>query len=146
MFSTIVVGATGSESAPRAVEAAAGLAERFDAQLHLVSVVKTPALVAAASDGGAITAAAEWEAEARTHEEQGLRTVIEQLERRGLHVRAHVAGGDPSAVLCEVAQREGADLIVVGNRGMKGARRVLGSVPNSVSHHACCSVLIVNTA
>ena len=45
----------------------------------------------------------------------------------------------------KVADHVGADLIVVGNRGMKGVRRVLGSVPNSVAHSANCSVLIVDT-
>ena len=44
-----------------------------------------------------------------------------------------------------VAVEEGADLIVVGSKGMQGARRVLGSVPNKISHHAPCDVLIVNT-
>jgi nucleotide-binding universal stress UspA family protein len=39
-----------------------------------------------------------------------------------------------------------ADMIVVGNRGMSGAKRMLGSVPNKVSHHATCEVLIVPTA
>jgi nucleotide-binding universal stress UspA family protein len=46
-----------------------------------------------------------------------------------------------------VAETEGADLIVVGNKGMTGARRfLLGNVPNKVSHHAPCSVLIVRTS
>jgi nucleotide-binding universal stress UspA family protein len=49
------------------------------------------------------------------------------------------------AAVCEVASTVDADLIVIGNRGMTGARRVLGSVPNSVAHHASCSVLIVET-
>jgi nucleotide-binding universal stress UspA family protein len=44
-----------------------------------------------------------------------------------------------------VAEEVGADLVVVGNRGMKGARRVLGSVPNTIAHGATCSVLIADT-
>ena len=145
MFTTIVVGASGSDTAVRAVEAAADLAGRFDATLHLVAVVRTPALVAAGGDGGAIAAASQWEVEARAHEEDGLRGLAEALAGRGLEVRTHVSDGDPASVLCSVAQREKADVIVVGNRGMKGARRILGSVPNSVSHQAPCSVLIVST-
>jgi nucleotide-binding universal stress UspA family protein len=44
------------------------------------------------------------------------------------------------------ATLRGADLIVVGNKGMTGAKRfLLGSVPNKVSHHAPCSVLIIRT-
>jgi nucleotide-binding universal stress UspA family protein len=44
-----------------------------------------------------------------------------------------------------IADEEGAQMIVVGNRGMTGAKRVLGSVPNYVSHHANCDVVIVRT-
>jgi nucleotide-binding universal stress UspA family protein len=57
----------------------------------------------------------------------------------------HAAAGQPAEALTGVADREAADLIVVGNKGMKGARRVLGSVPNDVAHRATCSVLIVDT-
>ncbi|MGH2812249.1 MAG: universal stress protein, partial [Actinomycetota bacterium] len=54
--------------------------------------------------------------------------------------------GDPADTICEVARREGVDLIVVGNKGMSGARRVLlGSVPNKVSHTADSDVLIART-
>ena len=52
---------------------------------------------------------------------------------------------DPGDALLEVAQAVGAELIVVGNRGMAGAGRVLGSVPNKVSHAARCNVMIVFT-
>jgi nucleotide-binding universal stress UspA family protein len=55
-----------------------------------------------------------------------------------------VGQGAASAIL-GIAESEDADLIVVGNRGMTGARRVLGSVPNSVAHGARCAVLIVPT-
>ncbi len=57
----------------------------------------------------------------------------------------HAAAGEPADSLTAIAAQEGADLIVVGNKGMKGARRVLGSVPNDVAHKASCSVLIVDT-
>ncbi|MBI4260813.1 MAG: Rieske 2Fe-2S domain-containing protein [Actinobacteria bacterium] len=59
---------------------------------------------------------------------------------------AFVRQGDPSREICAVAEREGHDLVVVGNRGMAGARRyVLDSVPNRVSHRARCDVLIAKT-
>jgi nucleotide-binding universal stress UspA family protein len=58
----------------------------------------------------------------------------------------HPATGAPADVIVTIATREHADLIVVGNKGMKGSRRVLGSVPNSIAHHAPCSVLIVDTS
>ncbi len=54
--------------------------------------------------------------------------------------------GDPADAILNVAEEANADLIVVGNKGMTGARRfLLGSVPNKVSHHAPCSVIIVRT-
>ncbi len=54
--------------------------------------------------------------------------------------------GDAADAILDIAEEQKADLIVVGNKGMTGATRfLLGSVPNKVSHHAPCSVLIVRT-
>ena len=54
--------------------------------------------------------------------------------------------GDPVDVLLDVASERGVDLIVIGNKGMTGARRYwLGNVPNKISHHATTSVMIVRT-
>jgi nucleotide-binding universal stress UspA family protein len=63
----------------------------------------------------------------------------------GVEARSHTLTGDPADALLEVARQENADLIVVGNHGMHGVKRVLGSVPNKVSHNARCSVLIACT-
>ena len=60
-------------------------------------------------------------------------------------IETHARFGSPAEVLCDIAAHLQADLIVVGNKGMQGGRRFLGSVPNTVSHHAPCSVLIVDT-
>lgn len=58
----------------------------------------------------------------------------------------HARKGDPADAILDVAQEQDAALIVVGNKGMTGTRRLLlGSVPNNVAHHAPCSVLIVRT-
>jgi nucleotide-binding universal stress UspA family protein len=62
-----------------------------------------------------------------------------------VRTESHILPGDPAEAILQVAGEVDADLIVVGNRGMQGARRVLGSVPNTLSHHADCSVLIVQT-
>jgi nucleotide-binding universal stress UspA family protein len=51
--------------------------------------------------------------------------------------------GDPAEVLVQLAERHGVDLLVIGNKGME--RRVLGSIPNTVTHKANCSVLVVKT-
>ena len=63
----------------------------------------------------------------------------------GLKPVVHAASGAPEDAIVRIAEQEQADLIVVGNRGMKGARRLLGSVPNAIAHKAPCSVLIVDT-
>src|SRR3712207_7528474 len=67
-------------------------------------------------------------------------------EEAGVTVEKFARQGDPADAILDVAEETKADLIVVGNKGMTGARRfLLGSVPNKVSHHAPCSVLIIRT-
>lgn len=57
----------------------------------------------------------------------------------------HALIGSAAQALCDLAESVDADLLLVGNRGMHGGRRFLGSVPNTISHHAPCSVLIYET-
>ena len=67
-------------------------------------------------------------------------------QKEGVEAQTHPVEGDPAEAILNVAEQTKADLIVVGNKGMTGARRfLLGSVPNNVSHHAPCSVIIVRT-
>jgi len=71
--------------------------------------------------------------------------LISVARKANVDAEVHAATGEPAEAIVRVATRVGADLIIVGNKGMRGARRVLGSVPNSIAHHAPCSVLIVDT-
>ena len=65
----------------------------------------------------------------------------------GVATELYARQGDPADAILDVAEERGADLIVVGHKGMTGARRfMLGSVPHRVSHHAPCSVLIIRTS
>ena len=128
MYGRILVGVAKSESATRAVDVAIDLAERYGADLHLVMVV--------AKGGG------EAGGDPR-HDAEGHLASIQK--GTSVPTRIHVLGGDPADNLLTVADEVHADLIVVGNKGMHGARRILGSVPNSVAHGAGCSVLIVDT-
>jgi nucleotide-binding universal stress UspA family protein len=77
-------------------------------------------------------------------------SILEQaaagVRLQNVKYQTHMSEGDPGDALLAVAKQVDADMIVVGNKGMQGARRVLGSVPNKVAHHAPCSVLIVSTA
>jgi len=84
------------------------------------------------------------QAEADTISET-LETLASALRDRGVTVETHAATGSPASVILEQAAALGADLIVVGNRGMTGAKRILGSVPNTLAHHAECAVLIART-
>ena len=69
-----------------------------------------------------------------------------QAKEAGVAANSHPREGDPADSILDVAEETGADLIVVGNKGMTGARRfLLGSVPNKISHHAPCGVFIVRT-
>lgn len=150
MFKTIVVGTDGSDTAARAVRMAGELAAATDdAVLHIVSVGKgvsrTAVALAETSSTGLGVLGAEWEDDAVKGREEVLKRAADSVARTGSRVETHARIGSPAEVLCEIAEQVRADLIVVGNRGMQGGRRVLGSVPNSVSHHAPCSLLIAET-
>jgi len=151
MFTSIVVGTDGSDTAGRAVELAAELAgSQTGATLHIVSVSKPLSAAAVGMSEMAPGSPGVMDAELQ---DDALRDLRGLLERVAAEARSHVPSvetyarlGNPSDVLCELAEQVHADLIVVGNRGMRGGRRFLGSVPNNVSHHAPCSVLIAQTA
>jgi nucleotide-binding universal stress UspA family protein len=143
VYSCIVVGTDGSETAQRAVSAAADLARLAGASLEIVSAYSPRPAV-----HGEMFAVPDdaWVVNAREVVEATLADAVERLQGSGLAVTTYTHEGDPADAILDVAEERGADLIVVGNKGMTGARRfLLGSVPNKVSHHAPCSVLIVRT-
>jgi len=132
---SIVVGTDGSDTSELAVDRAGAIARAFGATVHVVSVYsddKTP-LVGLGRQGD------------RRHAEQAVARAQERLATEGVESVAHVSNREAGRELVAVADKERAQMIVVGNRGMAGAKRVLGSVPNYVSHHANCDVVIVRT-
>ncbi len=139
MFETVVVGADGSDTATEAVKQAIALTKLAGGQLHIVSAYRPQQLTAAGSEGRAETLSSIELAESV------LADHTSRARAAGVDVHEHAKRGDPAEAICEVAAEVQADLIVVGNKGMIGMRRVLGSVPNSVAHHAPCSVLIALT-
>lgn len=144
MYRIVVVGTDGSPTADRAVEAAADLARSWGSELHIVTAVRSPRSGMASASGAPLVDSG---AGAALAEEVG-KNVGEQAvssHGSGLKVEAHAAQGNADDVILETAAQVGADLIVVGSKGMRGARRYLGSVPNSVAHGAQCAVLIVKT-
>jgi nucleotide-binding universal stress UspA family protein len=123
LYERILVGTDGSATAARAVARAVELARATGASLTVLHV----------GSGG--------------KGEQVLQRVAEEHKDSGVKIATLLRAGDPSEVLAEVAEQEGFDLLVVGNKGMTGAARFfLGSVPNKVSHHARLSLMIVHTS
>jgi nucleotide-binding universal stress UspA family protein len=143
---SIVVGTDGSDRAERAVDRAGELANAFDVKVHVVSAYSSGsnALWMAAA-GGFAAAEVQDEEEKHTRAQHYVDRAQRRLAGAGVTSEAHVWPGEPADALVRIAQEQDAAMIVVGNRGMAGARRVLGSVPNHVSHHAHCDVLIVAT-
>ncbi len=130
----IVVGTDGSETADRAVDRAGALARALGVTVHVVSGYKARASQMAAENDGD-----------RTRAQHAVNRAQERLKESGVKSETHIWAGNPAEGLLKIADAETAQMIVVGNRGMTGARRALGSVPNDVSHQAKCSVLIVPT-
>jgi nucleotide-binding universal stress UspA family protein len=130
------VGTDGSETAGEAVKQAAEFAERFDAKLVLLSAFKDGPPPPDASE-------AEWSYSPAAQLRGLLSRTEDELNRRGLECTTAVEEGDPAEVLVRLADECNADVLVIGNRGMQ--RRVLGSVPNSITHKAGCSVFVVKT-
>jgi nucleotide-binding universal stress UspA family protein len=146
VFRAIVVGTDGSQTAQEAVRKAAELARLCNAQLHVVTAYgATTAVSALAGAAGYASEALALPAQ-RSDAESLLDRALSGVDTDGLTVAVRARQGDAADVLMSVAQDVQADLIVIGNRGMTGARRfILGSVPNRVAHHAECSVHIVHT-
>jgi nucleotide-binding universal stress UspA family protein len=143
MYKTLVVGTDGSSTADEAVQAAADLARSLGAALHIVTAFRTPRPGMGAASGVALVDSGAGQALA---EEAALAVGEAAIEKfgEGLVAEAHGAQGNPDDVILTTAVEVGADLIVVGSKGMQ--RRYLGSVPNSVAHGAHCAVLVVKTA
>ena len=152
MFKTIVVGTDFSDTAGAAVAEAVDLAKACAAKLHIVTAFK-PAMTASVAASsleamayGGSDVLQEVESKIADEVEANLQRMAKDLSKDGVAVKTHTCAGDPADALIDVAESTKADLIVIGNRGMGGVKRfVLGSVPNKVSHHSPCSVLIVHT-
>lgn len=146
MFNRIVVGTDGSETAAEAVHQAIDLAKISGAQLSIVSAYAPISGRRVQGEQQHAPADVQYEIGPREDVNLVLDAAAAEAKQAGLEVQTHPVEGDPADAILNVAEETKADLIVVGNKGMTGARRyLLGSVPNNVSHHAPCSVIIVRT-
>jgi nucleotide-binding universal stress UspA family protein len=146
MFRTIVVGTDGSETAGEAVRQATELASAVGATIHLVSAFEPVGNQRLREERVQAPDDMQWMVNEREDVEATLKDAAEQIKGAGVQVETYSRQGDPADAILDVAEEKGADLIVVGNKGMTGAKRfLLGSVPNKVSHHAPSSVMIIRT-
>ena len=146
MFTRIVVGTDGSETAGEAVRQAVDLAKLTGAELSIVSAYSPVSERRVRDTQDAAPTDVQYELGPREEVNLVLDAAAAAARKDGIEVQTHPVEGDPAEAIITVAEDTKADLIVVGNKGMTGARRfLLGSVPNNVSHHAPCSVIIVRT-
>jgi nucleotide-binding universal stress UspA family protein len=146
MFKTMVVGSDGSETATQAVRQAVDLAKQVGADLEIVSAYEPVSAQRLRQERRETPEELQWAINPREDVEATLEAAAAIATAAGLTATTHPRQGDPADAILDVAEERGADLIVVGNKGMTGAKRfLLGSVPNKVSHHAPCSVLIIRT-
>jgi nucleotide-binding universal stress UspA family protein len=146
MFGSIVVGTDGSETAGEAVRQATELAKKTGSSIDLVSAYEPVSSARLREEAQQVPKDLEWMVNPREDVDATLEAAGEQIKEAGVEVQIFAREGDPADAILDVAEERGAGLIVVGNKGMTGAKRfLLGSVPNKVSHHAPCSVLIIRT-
>ena len=146
MIASIVVGTDGSDTASEAVRQATALAERLGAKVHLVSAYEPVPEARLREEREGVPGDVEWTINPREDVNSTLGDAAQGLRDQGIDVEMHPREGDPADAILDVAEEQEADLIIVGNKGMTGAKRfLLGSVPNKVSHHAPCSVMIIRT-
>jgi len=138
MFHTVVVGADDSSTARQAVAAAVQMARMSGARLHIVTAYDPKSV-------RLDDVPSEFRMTTLHPADLLLRSLSEIARQQGIEPEVHPAAGAPAEAVVRVAEQCGADLIVVGNKGLRGVRRVLGSIPNSIVHEAPCSVLVVDT-
>jgi nucleotide-binding universal stress UspA family protein len=147
VFASIVVGTDGSDTAKTAVRYAIDLARELGARLLIVSAYEAIADQRLRAERVEVPKDLQWMVNPRDDVLTMLDAAKAEAVSTGIdQVETFARQGDAADAILDIAEEQRSDLIVVGNRGMTGAKRfLLGSVPNKVSHHAPCSVLIVRT-
>ena len=146
MFDRIVVGTDGSETAGEAVRHAIELARLAGGSLEIVSAYEPVGRTRLRAEAEEVPSDVAYAVGPKEDVNHVLDVAAGAAKQAGIEVNTHAREGGPADAILDVAEQTKADLIVVGNKGMTGARRfVLGSVPNNISHHAPCGVYIVRT-
>ena len=143
MVKTIAVGTDGSATATKAVEFALDLAARYEAKLVFISSYIPVSESRVRKEQQDAPQDVQWAINPAEDVEATLREAEQLAEERGLKWTSEAKEGNPADVLVDLAEKHDADVLVIGNKGMQ--RRMLGSVPNTVTHNAKCSVFVVKT-
>jgi nucleotide-binding universal stress UspA family protein len=143
MVRTVAVGTDGSDRAAKAVAFAIDMAKRYDAKLVAISSYHPVSESRVRKEQEDAPQDIQWSITPSEDVEAILSSVESRAHEAGLEVTTVASQGQPADVLVKHAEEQGADVLVVGNRGMH--RRVLGSVPNTVTHKAQCTVVVVKT-
>jgi nucleotide-binding universal stress UspA family protein len=140
MFSNIVVGTNGSPRAKTAVTMAVALARLSGATVHLVYAVKVPPIPTSVGHLGdpVIPGVVKDAVDAVLTEAAALAD--------GVTVETYAASFSPADAVIRIAEQVGADLVVIGAKGTRGTRRLIGSIPSAVANGAPCPVLIAKSA
>ncbi len=139
MYKKILLATDGSENARRAANEAAGFVRELSSHVILVYIVNNPP-----SQSRMVKANFDVHSLLEEDAKSDIKDTLDIFEEEGLAYTLKVAIGDPAAEIIEVAEKEKADLIVIGSRGLGTIKGVfLGSVSQKVTHHAKCPVMIV---
>jgi nucleotide-binding universal stress UspA family protein len=146
LFERIVVGTDGSETATEAVRRAIELAKMAGGDLAIVAAFEPVPESRLREEKGDVPGDVSYAVGPREDVNVTLEGAVGMAKQEGVEAEPYPRQGDPADAILDVAEETDADLVVVGNKGMTGAKRfLLGSVPNKVSHHAPCGVYIVRT-
>jgi nucleotide-binding universal stress UspA family protein len=147
-YRTVVVGTDGSESSLRAVARAGALAGACGATLVIAcAYLPTEQDDRELAEARDVLGDEAYQVVGSHPAEETVRTAGERAAAAGAEkVRTVAVMGSPVETLLDVVNRENADLLVVGNRGLNGIKgRLLGSVPADATRRSQCDVLVVHT-
>jgi nucleotide-binding universal stress UspA family protein len=143
MYSTIAVATDGSETAGKALEAGLEMAQRYGSRVVVISAYTALPDWQLSPERTSVLLEFQWASHIKEEVDSILANALRQARDRGLDGEVAAAVGEPAEVICQLAADHGADLLVIGNKGID--RKVFGSVPRSVCAQAPCTVVLVKT-
>ena len=139
-FRVIIAGTDGSSLAEEAIAHAARIAAQDGAELHLVCAFPDHSVIRERFR----SSAQGMKVDLRAVAEDALARASSHVREHGVDAKTHLVEGDPADELVKHAQDMGADLLVVGSRGLSRVERIsMGSVSHKVFHHAPCTVMVL---